>query len=123
MHFSFVFFGHIFDSLVVISVECVCNLLLLSRTWTLLVWHIETSLHTSKPPSFFPVYSFFLTSSLLPGVLLADGDVLQDVLGGAHGHGRPLVDAVGLDVQERLEAGGGQAARLLHNEGHGVAFV
>lgn len=59
----------------------------------------------------------------LSGVLLTEGNVLQHVLGGAHGHGGPLVDALGLDVQDGLEAGGGHAARLLHDEGHGVALV
>lgn len=64
-------------------------------------------------------FAFF---SLLP-VLLADGDVLQHVLGGAQGDGSPLVDGLGLDVQDGLEAGGGHAARLLHDVSHGVAFV
>lgn len=59
----------------------------------------------------------------LPGVLLADGDVLQHVLGGAHGHGGPLVDALGLDVQDVLEAGGGHASCLLHDVRHRVAFI
>lgn len=56
-------------------------------------------------------------------MFLADSDVLQDVVRGAHSHGGPLVDARGLDVQDGLEAGGGHAARLLNDEGHGVSFV
>lgn len=59
----------------------------------------------------------------LLGVFLADGDVLQHVLAGAHSHRSSLVDALRLDVQDVLEARGGHAARLLHDEGHGVAFV
>lgn len=59
----------------------------------------------------------------LLGVFLADGDVLQHVLAGAHSSRSSLVDALRLDVQDVLEARGGHAARLLHDEGHGVAFV
>lgn len=61
-------------------------------------------------------------ASLL-GVLLADGDVFLHVVGGAHGHGRPLVDALRLDVQDVLVARGGHAARLLDDVSHGVALV
>lgn len=61
-------------------------------------------------------------ASLL-GVLLTDGDVLLHVVGGAHGHGRPLMDAPRLDVQDVLVAGGGHAARLLDDVRHGVALV
>lgn len=57
------------------------------------------------------------------GVPLADGDVFLHVVGGAHGHGRPLVDALRLDVQDVLVAGGGHAARLLDDVSHGVALV
>lgn len=64
-----------------------------------------------------------LSAASLLGVLLADGHVLHDVVGGAHGHGRPLVDALRLDVQDVLVARGGHAARLLHDEGHGDALV
>lgn len=56
-------------------------------------------------------------------MFLADGDVLQHVLRGAHSHWRTLMDVVGLDVQDGFQAGGGHAARLLHDVGHGVAFV
>lgn len=56
-------------------------------------------------------------------MFLVDGDVLQHVLGGAHSHWRPLMDVVRLDVQDVLQAGGGHAARLLNDVGHGVAFV
>lgn len=64
-----------------------------------------------------------LSAASLLGVLLADGHVLHDVVGGAHGHGRPLVDARRLDVQDVLVARGGHAARLLHDEGHRDALV
>lgn len=56
-------------------------------------------------------------------MLLTDGDVLQHVLRGAHSHRSQLMDALWLDVQDVLVARGGHAARLLHDEGHGVAFV
>lgn len=59
----------------------------------------------------------------LLGMFLADGDVLQHVLRGAHSHWSPLMDALRLDVQDGLQAGGGHAARLLYDVGHGVAFV
>lgn len=62
-------------------------------------------------------------TALLPGVFPTDGDVLQHVFWGAHRHGSPLVDALGLDVQDGLVAGGGHAARLLNDVGHGVALV
>lgn len=61
-------------------------------------------------------------ASLL-GVLLADGDVFLHVVGGAQGHGRPLVDARGLDVQDVLVARGGHATSLLNDVSHGVALV
>lgn len=64
----------------------------------------------------------FAAASLF-GVFLTDGNVLQHIFRGAHCHGRPLVDALGLDVQDGLEAGGGHAACLLHDEGHGVALI
>ena len=63
------------------------------------------------------------TAVSLFGVFLTDGNVLQHIFGRAHCHGRPLVDALGLDVQDGLEAGGGHAACLLHDEGHGVALI
>lgn len=56
-------------------------------------------------------------------MFLTDGDVLQHVVGGAHSHRSPLMDAVRLDVQDVLVAGGGHAARLLYDVSHGVAFV
>lgn len=59
----------------------------------------------------------------LPGVLLADGDVFLHVVGGAHGHGRPLVDALRLDVQDVLVARGGHATSLLNDVSHGVALI
>lgn len=61
-------------------------------------------------------------ASLL-GALLADGDVFLHVVGGAHGHGHPLVDAIRLDVQDVLVARGGHAARLLDDVSHGVALI
>lgn len=66
--------------------------------------------------------AIFAAASLF-GVFLTDVDVLQHVFGGAHCHGGPLVDALGLDVQDGLKASGGHAARLLHDEGHRVALV
>lgn len=62
-------------------------------------------------------------TALLLGVFPTDGDVLQHVFWRAQRHGSPLVDALGLDVQDGLVAGGGHAARLLNDEGHGVALV
>jgi len=56
-------------------------------------------------------------------VLLADVQVLLHVVGGAQHHGGALVDVGGLDVQQAAGARGGHAPRLLHDEGHGVAFV
>lgn len=64
-----------------------------------------------------------MSAASLLGMLLTDGDVLQHVLGGAQSHRSPLMDALWLDVQDVLVARGGHAARLLHDEGHGVAFV
>lgn len=56
-------------------------------------------------------------------MFLTDGYVLQHVVGGAQSHGSPLMDALWLDVQDVLVAGGGHAARLLNDVSHGVAFV
>lgn len=56
-------------------------------------------------------------------VLLDKGQVLVDVVGGADHEGNPLVERFGLDVQDPLRAGGGQAPRLLDEEGDGVALV
>lgn len=64
----------------------------------------------------------FAAASLL-GVFLTDGDVLQHIFRGAQRHGSPLVDAFGLDVQDGLVAGGGHAASLLNDEGHGVSLI
>lgn len=52
-----------------------------------------------------------------------EGQVLVDVVGRADHEGHPLVEALGLDVQHPLGAGGGHAPRLLHQEGDGVALV
>lgn len=70
-----------------------------------------------------PLSEFLSSVVSLLGVFLADGDVLQHILRGAHSHRSSLVDALRLDVQDVLKACGGHAARLLHDEGHGVAFV
>lgn len=55
--------------------------------------------------------------------LLDEGQVLVDVVGGADHEGHPLVERLGLDVQYPLGASGGQASRLLDEEGDGVALV
>lgn len=56
-------------------------------------------------------------------VLLDKGQELVDVVRGAHHEGHPLMEPLGLDVQDPLRAGGGDAPRLLHDEGYGVALV
>ena len=56
-------------------------------------------------------------------MLLVDGNILQHILRGAHSHRSPLMDTLGLDVQDILKAGGGHASCLFHDVGHGVAFV
>lgn len=56
-------------------------------------------------------------------MLLIDGNVLLHVVGRAQHHGDPLVDVGGLDVQNVAGPRGGHAARLLHDERHGVALV
>jgi len=56
-------------------------------------------------------------------VLLDEGQVLVDVLGGSDHEGHPLVEGLGLDVQHPLGARGGHAPRLLNEEGDGVALV
>ena len=56
-------------------------------------------------------------------VLLDKGQVLVDVVRGADHKGHPLVEALRLDVQHPVSAGGGEAPRLLDDEGDGVALV
>lgn len=56
-------------------------------------------------------------------MFLTDGDVLSHVVTGAQSHRGPLMDALRLDVEDVLEAGGGHAACLLDDVSHGVAFV
>lgn len=56
-------------------------------------------------------------------MLLDKGQELVDVVRGAHHEGHPLVEPFGLDVQDSLRAGGGDAPRLLDDEGYGVALV
>lgn len=57
------------------------------------------------------------------GELLDEGQVLVDVVGRAHHEGHPLVEGLGLDVQDPLGPGGGEAPGLLHQEGDGVTLV
>lgn len=56
-------------------------------------------------------------------VFLKDGDVLLDIIRGAHHHRCPLMDVLGLDVQDVGGPCGGHSSGLLHDEGHGVALV
>lgn len=56
-------------------------------------------------------------------VFLKDGDVLLDVIRGAHHHRNPLMDVLRLDVQDVGGPCGGHSSGLLHDEGHGVALV
>lgn len=56
-------------------------------------------------------------------MLLHEGQELVDVIRGADHEGHPLVEPLRLDVQHPLGAGGGEAPRLLHDEGDGVALV
>lgn len=56
-------------------------------------------------------------------VLLDEGQVLIDVIRGANHKGHALVEPLRLDVQHPLSAGGGEAPRLLDDEGYGVALV
>lgn len=67
------------------------------------------------------VFLPFLSAASL--VLLDKGQVLVDVVCGADHEGHPLVQRLRLDVQDPLGAGGGQASRLLDEEGDGVALV
>lgn len=57
------------------------------------------------------------------GELLDKGQVLVDVVWRAHHEGDPLVEGFGLDVQDPLGPGGGEAPGLLDQEGDGVALV
>lgn len=56
-------------------------------------------------------------------VLLDKGQELVDIIRGADHEGHPLMEPFGLDVQHSLSAGGGEAPRLLDDEGDGVALV
>lgn len=56
-------------------------------------------------------------------MLLGDGEILLHVVRGSQDHGNSLVDGGGLDVQDVHGSCGGHASCLLHDEGHGVAFV
>lgn len=56
-------------------------------------------------------------------VFLKDGDVLLDIIRGAHHHRYPLMDVLGLDVQDVGGPCGGHSSSLLHDEGHGVALI
>lgn len=56
-------------------------------------------------------------------VFLKNGDVLLDIIRGAHHHRYPLMDVLGLDVQDVGGPCGGHSSGLLHDEGHGVALI
>lgn len=56
-------------------------------------------------------------------MLLADGKVLLHVIRRPQDHGNSLVDVGGLDVQNIHGSCSGHASGLLHDEGHGVAFI
>lgn len=77
-------------------------------------------LHQVQVHFLFFFFFFFSAASL---VLLDKGQVLVDVVRGADHEGHPLVQRLRLDVQDPLGAGGGQASRLLYEEGNGVALV
>lgn len=66
------------------------------------------------------VHSDFWSSFM---VFLKDGDVLLDIIRGAHHHRNPLMDVLRLDVQDVGGPCGGHSSGLLHDEGHGVALV
>ena len=56
-------------------------------------------------------------------MLLDEVQVVVDVIGGAHHEGRPLVERLWLDVHYPHGARGGDASRLLNEEGDGVALI
>lgn len=63
------------------------------------------------------------SSCVLLGVFLVNGDVLLDIIRGTEHNRSPLVDGLRLDVQHIRGSCGGHSSSLLHNEGHGVAFI
>lgn len=56
-------------------------------------------------------------------MFLKDGDVLLHIIRGTQHHRFPLMDALRLDVQNVCGPCGGHSSSLLHDEGHGVAFI
>lgn len=56
-------------------------------------------------------------------MFLKDRDVLLDIIRGTHHHRNPLMEALGLDVQDVGGPCGGHPSGLLHDEGHGVALI
>lgn len=56
-------------------------------------------------------------------MFLKDRDVLLDIIRGTHDHRYPLMEALGLDVQDVGGPGGGHPSGLLHDEGHRVALI
>lgn len=56
-------------------------------------------------------------------MLFTDGKILLHVIGRSQDDGDSLVDAGGLDVQDVHGSRGGHASCLLHDVGHGVAFI
>ena len=56
-------------------------------------------------------------------MLLVNGNIFLHIIRGSEDHRDPLVDIGGLDVQNVHGSCGGHASCLLHDEGHGVAFV
>lgn len=56
-------------------------------------------------------------------MFLVNWNIFLHIIRGSEDHGDSLVDGGRLDVQDVHGSSGGQASCLLHDEGHGVAFI
>lgn len=97
---------------------CKCNRCYCANLW---IYYETSSCCLHQVQAHFCSSSFSYQAASL--VLLDKGQVLVDIVCGADHEGHPLVQRLRLDVQDPLGACGGQASRLLDEEGNGVALI